>query len=94
MYQWLITDDLVPDNKFSRVGCMGPRNARLTEEAIRADESAKIFRMLDDDGEVYYMGKIVGDYDGFEPLDDLGMPDAGCTEIQYWDKNMGMWYTV
>jgi|TARA_R100001530_G_scaffold110783_3_gene78010 hypothetical protein len=38
--------------------------------------------MFDDDGVLYYAGLIWGDYDGFEPLDDFGMPNAGCTEIQ------------
>jgi hypothetical protein len=47
--------------------------------------------MLDDDGIVYYYGKIVGDgCEGFEPLRDFGTPNAGCTSIQYKDDD-GLW---
>jgi len=48
------------------------------------------FRMFDDDGELYYEGTIWGDYDGFEPLDDFGMPSAGCTGIKY-RNDKGEW---
>ena len=41
------------------------------------------FQMFDDDMNLYYEGKIVGDYTGFEPLDDFGIPNAGCTSIWY-----------
>ena len=49
------------------------------------------FRMYDDDGELYYTGVRTGESDdsgygsehGFEPLDDYGTPNAGCTEIRY-----------
>lgn len=48
------------------------------------------FRMFDDDKNLYYSGTIWGDYDGFEPLDDFGMPNAGCTGIQY-KNDEGEW---
>jgi len=50
------------------------------------------FRLVDDDEIVYYEGRILvgGDNDlnelgggGFEPLDEFGMPDSGCTFIEY-----------
>jgi hypothetical protein len=74
-YNWIITDDYI-DNGIE-VGVTGPRNKS------RNTENEGEFRMLDDDGELYYRGKIWGDYDGFEPLDDFGMPNAGCTTIEY-----------
>jgi hypothetical protein len=46
--------------------------------------------MYDDDGKLYYAGTIWGDYDGFEPLDDFGMPNAGCTSIEY-KNDAGTW---
>ena len=54
--------------------------------------------MLDDDGEVYYEGKIAwaADYkngSGFEPLEDFGHGNAGCTEIRYKDTD-GEWRTL
>ena len=39
------------------------------------------FELFDDDGELYYVGRIIGDFEGFEPLDDFGTPNAGCTRI-------------
>ena len=42
------------------------------------------FRMYDDDGELYYEG-CSDDDSSFDPLDDFGMPNAGCTEIKYWN---------
>ena len=39
-----------------------------------------------DDGELIYEGRYFGDPDGeeaFGPLDDFGMPDSGCTTIEY-----------
>lgn len=47
------------------------------------------FRMYDDDGNLYYTGVLTGQPDpcgsegGFEPLDDYGTPNAGCTSIKY-----------
>lgn len=43
------------------------------------------FKMYDDDGELYYSGlaKLNADFD---PLDDFGTPNAGCTEIRYYNK--------
>ena len=45
-------------------------------------ENSARFSMYDDDDNCYYEGMIYGDYDGFEPLDDFGMPNAGCTYIK------------
>ena len=50
------------------------------------------FRMLDDDGELYYEG-YSDDDSSFDPLDDFGTPNAGCTEIQYKDEK-GKWSTL
>ena len=36
---------------------------------------------FDDDGELYFEGYLLGG-DGFEPLDDFGRPDSGCTAIK------------
>lgn len=56
------------------------------------------FRLLDDDGEVYYGGAIAaswleGDEDrAFGPLS-FGAADAGCTEMQYRNGH-GDWETL
>jgi hypothetical protein len=43
------------------------------------------FRLLDDDGNVYYRGFSDDNEseEAFAPLDDYGTPEAGCTDIQY-----------
>jgi hypothetical protein len=47
------------------------------------------FRLLDDDGNVYYVGRA-SDID-FNPLD-WAKEFAGCTEIQFWDGDV--WKTL
>ncbi len=79
-YAWVITFDRI-DNGAAN-GTAGPRNASDALIA-RATKHGKLFTMSDDDGQHYYTGYIIGDYSGFEPLDDYGTPNAGCTEIRY-----------
>jgi hypothetical protein len=61
----------------SAVGTKGPSN--LNSE-VRGN--AARFSLYDDDGNCHYEGIIYGEYSGFEPLDDFGMPNAGCTAIK------------
>lgn len=75
-YRWIITRDLI-DGSAVRRRVRGPRGA--SPDVV--DNPAR-FQMYDDDGNLYYEGTIYGDYDGFEPLDDFGMPDSGCTTIK------------
>jgi hypothetical protein len=92
-YAWIITIDHQPDTdakegtNSNAKGLIGPR--RATDEQIarlRAGEGHE-FQMRDDDGELYYTGRLIGDKDseeaGFGPLDDFGMPNAGATSIAY-----------
>ena len=81
-YYWKITGAVL--GLVSEIGTVGPYNA---DETIT--ENRGVFRMKDNDGTIYYHGEIYGDYDGFEPLDDYGMPNAGCTSIEYNEK--GEW---
>ena len=81
-YRWTITRDLLADTtapektNSNAKGMTGPRGAskEVTDNPAR-------FTMYDGDLECYYHGMIFGDYSGFEPLDDFGMPNAGCTDI-------------
>ena len=87
-YRWIITKDYLNEGlEISDVGREGPHN--LNPEV---DLSETQFRMYDDDGELYYEGAIFGDFTGFEPLDDFGTPNAGCTEIKL--KHGNHWITV
>jgi hypothetical protein len=52
---------------------------------IASHPQAVPFRMLDDDGELYYTGAVlIGDEEDAElkPLDDFGKPNAGATTIE------------
>ena len=76
-YYWIITKDMLDTNKdYSAVGIEGPAGNRRTKE------NPVKFNMYDDDDNCYYEGMLYGDYEGFEPLDDFGMPHTGCTYIK------------
>lgn len=86
---WIITKDhLAAPGEKSAVGVMGPRESRADPKFLL--EHGKAFRLLDDDGEVYYEGRWNGlegnDADAFGPLHDFGLPNAGATTLQYWDN--------
>lgn len=87
-YVWVITDDYVDGGK--DVGVTGPRSAGANA-TVGKDEGVA-FRMKDDDGEVYYLGRIKGTFQGYEPLYDFGMPNAGCTSIEL--RENGSWKPV
>lgn len=93
-YHWVITKDHIkdPDHDRDVAGTHGPRDTSLTAEEIRNHPEGIAFKMKDDDGELYYEGIYVGPDDEslFGPLDDFGMPNAGCTEIYYRDE-AGKW---
>jgi len=84
-YNWIITTDHLDE---SANGVEGPHGL-----SIHADNQT-LFRMYDDDGILYYSGKIWGDFDGFEPLDDFGTPNAGCTWITLKDNKTGIFKQV
>lgn len=88
MTQWTVTHDYLDDKPASVVG---PHNATMTSEQIATHPDRVAFRMYDDDGELYYRGFLVGD-DLHAPLDDYGMPNAGCTSIKVLEK--GKWEQV
>lgn len=111
-YCWIITRDFLAENDDeSEVGVIGPHDASDNQINKLKAGLGKRFRMYDDDGELYYEGRIVFKYgldgevehrkvdgfkglvccagvpeEGFGPLDDFGRPNAGCTEIRYFDK--------
>ena len=94
MTVWTITKDHIaepgdpPATNTSARGMTGPHTVTLTARQIIDHPAAKRFRMLDDDGEIYYEGFLVGG-DEFAPLDDFGEPNAGCTCIQIFED--GQW---
>ena len=79
-----------PGTNCNAIGIVGPSRTTLTAKQIAEHPDAKPFRMLDDDGILYYEGFLIGDE--FAPLDDFGEPNAGCTRIQIQEN--GAWIDV
>lgn len=93
-YAWIITEDRINDDGSvpSRVGTMGPSNAHpdFCAAVAKPGRHRIRFRMYDDEGTYYYGGFLTFDPDcpayiepAWAPVDDFGMPDAGCTQISY-----------
>ncbi len=93
-YHWVINRDLItdPEHDVDEAGTHGPSGTELNAEQIEKHPLGKAFLMRDADGETYYEGIYVGPDDEtlFAPLDDFGMPNAGCTEIAYRNA-LGAW---
>lgn len=85
MYAWIITTDLVdaPGTNLNAVGMTGSKGANPALLATLANGGGDTFQLYDDGHDCYYTGRIVGSYKGFEPLDDFGAPNAGCTGIKF-----------
>lgn len=91
-YAWLITVDLIGQG--SDVGVRGPRAAdEALLQRLSRGEGVR-FRLRDDDGILYYEGRLVDDGGGNDlaPLDDFGMPYAGCTGVELCEN--GRWEVV
>lgn len=87
-YGWMITHDYTEFDK-SDVGTIGSSGTKFSKSSQIL--KGKAFKMKDGDGNIVYRGRMIGNYnfDGFEPLDDFGTPNAGCTEIWYYEN--GKW---
>ena len=74
-YRWIITWDEINNGEYA--GTQGP-----SEYDPDMLDHPSTFDLYDDDGIHYAGGVIFGEYTGFEPLDDFGTPDWGCTAIK------------
>lgn len=103
LYAWIIDKDHIDAGQDD--GRTGPRNiSPLMEQMLKAEPKCGIaFRMRDDDDELYYEGRILlsledpDAFDGqeqFAPLDDFGMPNAGCTTIEYRNTETKKWEAI
>jgi hypothetical protein len=87
---WVITRDLL----FEENALLSDKSeaGAKSKDFKAADKAFYEFRLLDDDGIVYYHGLSDScDDNAFEPLD-YYMAHSGCTEIQY--KVNGQWETL
>lgn len=92
-YAWVITEDNGEVDTI--VGIRGPSSCHLTKDEIVNHPEAKKFRLVDDDDIVYchgYFVDLVGKASGFEPKDNFGEPELGCTKIQYYED--GVWKSL
>ena len=76
-YRWIVTRDYMADATGNRKGTEGPSNLdrSITDNPVN-------WVCYDDDHNAVYAGTMWGDWEGFEPLDDFGTGDAGCTGIK------------
>lgn len=96
-YAWIIDIYHLGDEE---AGIIGPGNSEpensMEFETYCVGKLVYKFRMYDDDGILYYSGRLAyplnKEISGFVPLDDFGLPNAGCTEIRYL-KN-GQWVSL
>jgi hypothetical protein len=92
---WRITKDYLYDqghdeDEKSGVGQSNSRDPGKIDAIKKSKGKVKPFRLYDDDGEVYYAGEMAmtDGSDPYEaenilsPLDNYGMPNAGCTEMK------------
>ena len=109
-YAWCITKDFDYERELkaggevqaektqgNATGMIGPRNPGLnTVQEIRKHPDRNRFRMFDDDDNLIYEGFLVHDKnsEGFEPLDDFGTPNFGCTYIKYYNREKKLWETL
>lgn len=92
-YAWTITRDHLTDpndpDDVNAVGVRGPGEASDEALAALAAGKGRLFRMYDDDGILYYTGKLVdlsGEWDDeacYAPLGNYGGPAAGAVGIKY-----------
>lgn len=84
---WIIEVDRIADTTKSEGTNANAKgvHSRKYDPAVKL---AHRFRMLDDDGEVYYEGRSDDD-SSFAPLDHFGGPNAGATSIQYFENGKG-----
>ena len=84
---WIVTYDHLDKVELEAIGAI-----LVDEVDIDVDRCTVNFRLYDDDGILYYEGRMCPNCD-FEPLDDYGTPNAGCTRIDVQSNN-GQWQTL
>ena len=80
-YMWIITEADVSVVESGMVGQIGPKGAGLTS-FVKITEFGEHFRLLNADGETRYLGYIIGEYRGHEPLNEYGQGKE-CVAIEY-----------
>lgn len=88
---WVITKDKLFEDSVKEYGkCNFTSSVGVSSRKYDGRKLEHRFRMKDDDGIIYYYGTCSND-SSFAPLDDFGMPDSGCTSIEYYNKDKKKW---
>ncbi len=82
-YGWIIDEDIIEDGRAN--GIAGPAMGLEVHPG-----EGEPFKIYDGDHILYATGRIVGDYSGFEPVDDFAQANWGAPFIQYMDAS-GAW---
>lgn len=90
-YAWLITSDVTAADTSALVGRRGPPGADSALTTSRVLKEGEHFRLLNREGQVRFLGMILGTYQGVEPLVDFGIARQ-CYVIQY--RRDGKWVRV
>jgi hypothetical protein len=89
---WIITKDKIDDNLSK--GRTSSDFDQNEWDKKKVEGKTDKFRLLDDDGEIYFYGEWDGlnraEWKAFAPLDEWGSA-FGCTELQYKDKVSKEW---
>ena len=90
-YGWLIYESYIEDGCYhypsevrtpETVEVVGPCGCSDENEALLKAGKGTEFELYDDDRILYYKGRLIGDFDGLEPCDDYGMPNAGAVHTK------------
>jgi len=87
-YAWTARSVLEPTTR----PVFGPSDITPTQvEELNQGDTGEEFQIRNDDGVLDFNGRIIGDYDGFEPLDDYATPAYGSTAMFYRDPTNSEW---
>ena len=90
-YTWIVTRDAGVGDSSDAIGKIGPSG---NPAAYRFDQvicEGQHFRLLNERNESEFEGYILGEFFGFEPLEDFGR-EFGCVAIEY--EREGAWFLM
>jgi hypothetical protein len=90
-YTWIVTRDALLGDSSDAIGKLGPSGVAGRARFDIVILNGEHFRLLDEAGEVRYIGYILGEYGGPEPLEDYGRKH-GCVAVEY--ERDGKWVTI
>ena len=86
-YGWFIYESYIEGGcdqlgKPTSIDVVGPCGCSDENESALRSGNGTEFELYDDDYILYYKGRLIGDFDGLEPCDDYGMPNAGAVHTK------------